>query len=260
MEDAVKLMVALGQAAARGLSRRHPGGGAAGRPHAADLHRSAGRQRRHRAALRPSRQAARDEGLGRGHGAVDPGAQGRQALWPRRRRRRLCDLCLPVRAQGARRAEGAARALRHHDRGLRGKRQLRPAVLRRSPDGAHRQAVAGGLPRFGLRRLGPAVAHDIAARHCRRDAHRAGADRGRPFGRRLGHRALLLPHHARAAVAPRGRGHGRDQAARRSMSRSRRSASSRPRRRRACWASRSTPSSRSPDRRGRWPTIWARWC
>ena len=67
-----------------------------------------------------------------------------------------------------RRAEGAARALRHHDRGLRGKRQLRPAVLRRSPDGADRQAVAGGLPRFGLRRLGPAVAHDIAARHCRR--------------------------------------------------------------------------------------------
>ena len=113
-----------------------------------------------------------------------------------------------------RRAEGAARALRHHDRGLRGKRQLRPALLRRPPDGAHRQAVAGRLPRFGLRRLGPAVAHDIAARHCRRDAHRAGADRGRPFGRRLGHRALLLPHHARASVAPRGRGHGRDPAAR----------------------------------------------
>ena len=39
------------------------------------------------------------------------------------------------------------------------------------------------------------------------------------------------------------------------MSRSRRSASSRPRRRRKCWASRSTPSSRSPAGRGRWPTI-----
>ena len=260
MEDAVKLMVALGHAAARGLSRRHPGGGAAAGPHAADLHRGAGRQRRHRPALRPSRQAARDEGLGRGHGAVDPGAEGRQALWPRRRRRRLCDLCLPVRAQGARRAEGAARALRHHDRGLRGKRQLRPAVLRRSPDGADRQAVAGGLPRFGLRRLGPAVAHDIAARHCRRDAHRAGADRGRPFGRRLGHRALLLPHHARAAVAPRGRGHRRDQAARPLCPDP--AAAHRAGQGGGASAGRAGPRQVPVrrSRRGRWPTISGRWC
>ena len=37
-------------------------------------------------ALWPSRQAAGDDGLGRGAGAVDAGDQGRQALWPRRRR------------------------------------------------------------------------------------------------------------------------------------------------------------------------------
>ena len=45
-----------------------------------------GRGQRHRAALRPSRQAAGDDGLGRGHRAVDAGDEGRQALWPRRRR------------------------------------------------------------------------------------------------------------------------------------------------------------------------------
>ena len=112
---------------------------------------------------------------------------------------------------------------------------------------ADRQAVAGGLPRFGLRRLGPAVAHDIAARHCRRDAHRAGADRGRPFGRRLGHRALLLPHHARASVAPRGRGHRRDQAARPLCPDPAAAHRAGQGRRRKCWASRSTPSSRSPE-------------
>ena len=168
MEDAVDADGGLGAAAARGLARRHAGGGAPARPHAADLHRGAGRQRRHRAALRPSRQAARNEGLGGGARPVDAGAQGRQALWPRRRRRRLCDLCLPVRAAGAARAEGAARPLRHHDRGLRGIGQLRPALLRRPSAGAHRQAVARRLPRFGLRRLRAAVAHHLAARHRRR--------------------------------------------------------------------------------------------
>ena len=45
-----------------------------------------GPERRHRPALRPSRQAAGDERLGRRHGAVDAGDQGRQAVRPRRRR------------------------------------------------------------------------------------------------------------------------------------------------------------------------------
>ena len=40
------------------------------------VHRRAGRRRRHRAALRPSRQAAGDDRLGGGAGAVDAGAQG----------------------------------------------------------------------------------------------------------------------------------------------------------------------------------------
>ncbi len=43
-------------------------------------------ERRHRAALRPSRQAAGDDRLGRGLRPVDPTPRRRQALWPRRRR------------------------------------------------------------------------------------------------------------------------------------------------------------------------------
>jgi len=205
----------LGAAACGGVRRRDDGGGAAAGAHAADLHRDPGRrQRRHRPALWPSRQAAGDEGLGRGHGAVDPGAQGRQALRPRRRRRRLRDLCLLRRVASTAGAEGAARPLRHHDRGLRGIRQLRPALLCRPSARPHRRPVAGRLPRFRLRRLGPHVAHHVAARHRRRHAQGARAERRRPFGRRLGDRALLVPHRAQPADAAGGRGDGRDEAAR----------------------------------------------
>ena len=49
------------------------------------------------------------KGWAEGMGPWIPVLQGRQALWPRRRRRRLCDLCLPLRAERAARAEGAAR-------------------------------------------------------------------------------------------------------------------------------------------------------
>ena len=101
--------------------------------------------------------------------------------------------CL-VRAAGAARAERAARALRHHDRGLRG---IAAATTCRSMSitcRPHRQAVAGRLPRFGLRRLRAAVAHDLAARHRRRHADRARAERRRAFGRCVGHRAVELPH------------------------------------------------------------------
>ena len=92
-----------------------------------------------RAALRPSRQAAGDGGLGRGPRPVDAGAQGRQALRPRRRRRRLCDV---RRAGGDRwrcRPGRPACALRRPDRGLRGIRQPRSAALRR-PSGARASA------------------------------------------------------------------------------------------------------------------------
>ena len=101
--------------------------------------------------------------------------------------------------------ESAARALRGDDRSVRGIRQLRPAVLRRSSRRAHRQAVAGRLPRFRLRQLRSAVADDVAARHDRRQPHRARARRRRAFGRRVGHRRVELPHAAAVAVAARRR-------------------------------------------------------
>ena len=79
------------------------------------------------------------------------------------------------------------------------------------------------------------------------DAHGAGADRGRPFGRRLGHRALELPHPAPAPLAARGRGDRRDPACRSSTSQipPERIAQARSRGSGAGRA-RSTPSSRSP--------------
>jgi acetylornithine deacetylase/succinyl-diaminopimelate desuccinylase-like protein len=52
--------------------------GAPGRPHAADLHRDRRPGRRLRAALRPPRQAAGDDRLGRRPRPVEAGAQGRQ--------------------------------------------------------------------------------------------------------------------------------------------------------------------------------------
>ncbi len=107
----------------------------------------------------------------------------------------------------------AARPLRHHDRGLRGIRQLRPALLCRPSARPDRRSVAGRLPRFGLRRLGPDVAHHVVARHRGRHAEGARAERGRALGRRVGDRALLVPHHARAADAAGGRGDRRDEAA-----------------------------------------------
>ena len=135
-----------------------------------------------------------DEGLG----PVGAGAQGRPALRPRRRRRRLRDLRLAGRDPGAAGAGRAARALRGPDRGLRGIRQLRPARLRRPPRRPHRQAVAGGVPGFGLRQLRPAVVHDLAARPGRRQPDGPGARGRRALGRCLRHRAVELPPAARS--------------------------------------------------------------
>ena len=174
MDDAVELMEALG---ARAADPGHAGrGGAPGRPHAADLHRHPGGQRRQqrrlRAALRPPRQAAGDDRLGPttsargsrcikgdklyGRGGADDG----YAIFG--------SLTAILRAAGA----GLPHcALRDPDRGLRGIRQLRPARLRRPPRRPHRQAVAGGVPGLGLRQLRPAVVHDLAARPGRRQPH-----------------------------------------------------------------------------------------
>ena len=73
MEAAVAQFAAWAQAQDRGHRRRKPGGGAAGGPHAGDLHRDPRRERTATttgAALRPPRQAAGDDRLGRGLRAV----------------------------------------------------------------------------------------------------------------------------------------------------------------------------------------------
>ena len=78
----------------------------------------------------------------------------------------------------------------------------------------HRQAGAGDLPRFGLRRLREAVADDILAGPRDGDAHRPCADGGRAFGRRVGDRAVEFPHRAGSVVAAGVRSHGRNPPAR----------------------------------------------
>ena len=256
MEDAVKLMEGWAREQLGGFARRHARSGAAARPHAAHLHGGAGRQRRHRAALRPSRQAARDERLGRRASA--PGC-------PCSRTTSSMAAAAPTTAMRSTPVSRRCRAL-HEQKVPRGRCVIMIEACEESGSydlpfyvdhllEPHRQAVARRLSRLGLRRLRPAVAHHLAARDRGRHAHGARADRGRAFRRRVRHRAVLLPHPARAAVAPRGRGHRASSSCPISMSRSRRSASPRPRRRRAFSAAKSTPSSPSPDRRGRCWTI-----
>ncbi len=167
-----------------------------------------------------------------------PVLQGRQALWPRRRRRRLRDL---RRADGDR---GAPRA--GHPPCAAAWSSSRPA---RSPaastcpttsitwqraSAARRSSSASirGCGNYDQLWLTTSLRGTAAG-----DAHRAGADRGRAFRRRLGRRALELPHPPPAALAPRGRGDRRDPAARSSMSRCRPNASPRPASPRRRWAS-----------------------
>ncbi len=71
----------------------------------------------HRPALRPPRQAARDDRLVGGPRPLGAGDPRRQALWPRRRRRRLRHLRLGGRAPGPRAPRGETRPLRDPDRG-----------------------------------------------------------------------------------------------------------------------------------------------
>ncbi len=183
---------------------------------------------------------------------MDAAHRRRQALWPRRRRRRLRDVRGTDRALGLARPAGASCALRRRHRGVRGIGQLRPAALHRAPGRPHRLSLAGGLPRFGLRQLRSALDDDLAARHRGRDADDRGPDRRRAFGPRLRGRAVELPHPADFAVAPRGREQRRGAAFRAlrpdpaGAHRSRRAS----RRRRS--ARRCTPNIRSRRESGRW--------
>ena len=82
-----------------------------------------------RADVRPPRQATRVHRLAQRPRPLDAQVRRRQALRPRRRRRRLCGLCQHRGGAGAQGAERAAPAHRRPDRNLRGMRLLRPAAL-----------------------------------------------------------------------------------------------------------------------------------
>ena len=173
-------------------------------------------------------------------GPLDAQVRGRQALWPRRRRRRLCGLRQHRRRAGAQGAEGGASAHRRPDRDLRGIRLLRPAALRRRAAPAPGRRGAGDLPGLRRRQLRPALAHHLAARHGQRHAQGGDPDRGRAFRRRLGPGALELSHHA-AGARPPGRQQDRPPAAgRASIARCRPSGWRRRRPRPPSWATRST--------------------
>ena len=167
-----------------------------------------GAGRRHGAALRPSRQAAGDDRLGRGARAVDAGARGRQALRPRRRRRRLRDVrlrsprSLALQEQGVPHARCVVLIEACEE-----SRQLRPArttsITCAARIGTPSLVVCldSGCGNYDQLWLTTSLRGIAAGTLTRR-----GAERRRPFRRRLGHRAVELPHPAPAAVAARGRG------------------------------------------------------
>ena len=86
MEQAVELFAAWAQGKAGALSRRGAGSGAAARPHAADLHRSPGHAPGTVLMYGHLDKQPEMMGWAEGSGPVAAGAEGRQALWPRRRR------------------------------------------------------------------------------------------------------------------------------------------------------------------------------
>ena len=94
-----------------------------------DIPATRAQRRRDRGLLRPSGQAARVQRLAPRPRSVDAEVRERQALRPRRRRRRLCGLCRDHRDRGAGRTGHIAAALRRPDRDLRRKRLGRPAGL-----------------------------------------------------------------------------------------------------------------------------------
>ena len=217
--------------------------------HAGDLLRGAvhqAGQHGHGLHVRPPRQAARVQRLAQRPRAVDAQARGRQALRPRRRRRRLRDLRRDHRDPGARPPGHRAPAHRRPDRDLRGKRLVRPAGLPRRAATAPGQREPRRLPRLGRRQLRPALAHDQPARHGQRRAQGRDPDRRHPLGRRQRPRAVELSHPAPGARPPRGFEDRPPVAAELSLRDSRRARSRRRRRRRASSATRSGSASPGP--------------
>ena len=129
MDRAAELMAAW----CREQSDRGPQGRDRARegPHARAPVRNPGYRQRHGPPLRPHGQAAGIHGLGRRPVALGARDPRRQAVWPRRRGRRLRGVLVPDGDPPPAGAEDPARALRRADRGLRGERQLRPPLLRR---------------------------------------------------------------------------------------------------------------------------------
>ena len=168
---------------------------------------------------------------------MEAGAQGRQALRPRRRRRRLCDLRLAVpRCWRCSEQKRAARPLRGPDRGVRGigsydlpsyVDHLRSASASRRWWCASTPAAATTTSCGSPRRCAASPAGTLTVQVLTEGVHSGDASGIVPSS---------LPHPAPAALAHRGRDHRRDQARRSSTSRSRRSASSRRRPPRRCWA------------------------
>ena len=139
-------------------SRDEARGRAPRRTHAAAVHGNSRRLERLRAALRPHGQAARDVGMARRAGAVESGDRGRSSVRPRQRRRRLRDVRVPRRNRSVAGELGPTCAMRRRHRGLRRKRQLRPASLYTAPRAAHRPAKLVHRTRLRMRQLRPALA------------------------------------------------------------------------------------------------------
>ncbi len=197
-----------------GGRRPHAGGRRTRRSHSGDPDGDprgrGGLERRHRAAVRAPRQAARDGGVARGPRSVDAGARGRSAVRAGRRRRRLRRLRQPHRDPGGARGRRLARPVRRAHRVERGVGFARPAVLHRGPGRPHRHAEPRDLPRFGVHRLRAALGHHVVAGA--RVGHAAGRHRHRrpALRRRVGHGALDVPDRPHAARPRGGRPDRRD--------------------------------------------------
>ena len=178
--------------------------------------------------------------------ALDAEARGRAALWPRRCRRRLCDLRRSHFDPRAGPPGHRPAARRRHLRDLRGKRQRRPAGLHRSADATPGQREPRRLPRLGRRQLRPALAHDEPARHGQRRVAGRDPDRRRPLRRRERPRAVELSHPAPGARPARGLEDGPPAAGRAFTAQFPPTASSRRARQRRSSATRSGSASPGP--------------
>ncbi len=184
------------------------------RSHADDRRRRARlrwrRPGRHRAAVRPPRQAARDGRLAQRSRAVDPRRRGRPPLRPRRCRRRLRRLRLASPRSRRCRRRRRPLPLPRADRGQRGERLARPARPPRSgsPSGS-------GRPRLVLCLDSGCLDYErLWITTSLRGLVQLTLDveiltRGRALrrGERCG--SLELPHHAPAARPDRELRHGR---------------------------------------------------